>query len=141
MAQPSAHLPRGLRNNNPLNLRISGISWRGKVPLGQNTDGSFEQFDTLQNGIRAALINIRTYIRKYHLNTPQAIINRWAPASDGNNTVAYVRRVCELTSFSPAAVISASNKYQLCHLVWAMAAVECGRIMNYHEFESAYNTI
>lgn len=141
MAQPSAPLPRGLRNNNPLNIRISGVSWRGKVPPCQNTDGSFEQFDTLQNGIRAALINIRTYIRKYRVNTPQTIIQRWAPASDGNNTAAYVATVCHKTGFAPGQVISANNQYQLCRLAWAMAAVECGVQLDFQDFCRAFNAI
>lgn len=141
MAPQSAHLPRGLRNNNPLNLRISGISWRGKVSPCQNTDGSFEQFDTLQNGIRAALINIRTYIKKYRLNTPQTIIQRWAPASDGNDTRAYVLRVCQLTGYSPSQPISAYNSYQLSRLCWAMATVECGVQLAFKDFLDAYATI
>lgn len=141
MAQPSAPLPRGLRNNNPLNIRISGIAWRGKRPLSQNTDGSFEQFDTMQNGIRAALINLRTYIKKYRVNTPQTIVQRWAPASDGNNTAAYVQRVCYLTGFASGKILSASNQYQLCRLAWAMACVECGEQLAIKDFLDAYNHI
>ncbi|MCA9329527.1 hypothetical protein KDA11_02695, partial [Candidatus Saccharibacteria bacterium] len=34
--------PRGIRNNNPGNIRISNNQWRGKIPVSQNTDGSFE---------------------------------------------------------------------------------------------------
>lgn len=133
--------PRGLRNNNPLNIRISGIAWRGKRPLSENTDGSFEQFDTLTNGIRAALINIRTYIRKYKINTPQTIIQRWAPASDGNDTEAYVAKVCKLTGYAPGEVISGYNQYQLCRLAWAMACVECGTQLSFIDFNRAYTTI
>lgn len=141
MAQPSAPLPRGLRNNNPLNIRISGIAWRGKRPLEENTDGSFEQFDTLKNGIRAALINIRTYIKKYRLNTPQTIIQRWAPAADGNDTNAYVKRVCYLTRFAPSTIISPYNSYQLCKLAWAMGCVECGEVLESSDFFDAFYTI
>lgn len=141
MAQPSAPLPRGLRNNNPLNLRISGIDWRGKVPLSLNTDGSFEQFDNLQHGIRAALINLRTYIKRHRVNTPQAIIQRWAPASDGNNTTAYISKVCSLTGLRPAQIISAANRYQLCRLAWAMAYVEVGQQLPFEVFNAAYDSI
>lgn len=141
MAQPSAPLPRGLRNNNPLNIRISGIAWRGKRPLSQNTDGSFEQFDTMQNGIRAGLINLRTYIKKYRVNTPQTIVQRWAPAYDGNNTAAYVQRVCYLTGYAPGKILSASNQYQLCRQAWAMACVECGEQLPFKDFLDAYNHI
>lgn len=141
MVLPSVHLPRGLRNNNPLNLRISGTNWRGKRPAQQNTDGAFEQFDTLLNGLRAALINIRTYINKYHCNTPQTIIQRWAPASDGNNTRAYVAKVCELTSFAPGRIIRFAERTTVCRLVWAMAFVECGQFIDFESVNSAYASI
>lgn len=141
MAATSAHLPRGIRNNNPLNIRISGIAWKGKIPLSQNTDGSFEQFDSMQHGLRAALINIRTYINRYKCNTPQTIISRWAPASDGNNTRAYVQRVCELTSFASGRMIRFAERSTVCRLVWAMAAVECGQVIDFETIYSAYASI
>lgn len=141
MAQPSAHIPRGLRNNNPLNLRISGTPWLGKYPLDKNTDGSFEQFDTLKHGIRAALICLRTYMNRYHLNTVQSIISRWAPPSDGNNTRAYVAKVCELTSFSSGFMLSFHNRAQVCRLAWAMAFVECGMFIDNDKFIEAYASI
>lgn len=136
MAQQSA-LPRGLRNNNPLNLRISNIKWRGKVPVQHNTDGAFEQFDTIVLGIRAAMCCLRTYINKYRLNTVQSIIFRWAPPTE-NNTSAYVRRVCELMSISPARIISVADRAVFCSLAWSMAVVECGRVVDRKFFYEAY---
>ena len=69
-------LPRGIRNNNPLNIRI-GNNWAGeKTP---NTDGTFEQFVSMAYGIRAALIIIHNYMYKYKLTTIEKIISRWAP--------------------------------------------------------------
>ena len=141
MTQPSAHLPRGLRNNNPLNIRISNITWKGKIPIEDNRDGSFEQFDTIVNGLRAALVNIRVYIRKYHCNTPLTIIQRWAPASDGNNTRAYIAKVCELTSLAPGRVLSFANRTEMCRLVWAMAFVECGQFLDIDLIYQAYAQI
>ena len=141
MGLQSARLPRGIRNNNPLNIRISGISWRGKVQPSRNTDGAFEQFDTIENGLRAALINIRTYINKYHCNTPQTIIQRWAPATDGNNTRAYIAKVCELTSLAPGRIIRFAERSTVCRLVWAMTFVECGVFLDIEIFHRAYATI
>ena len=37
--------PRGIRNNNPLNIRV-GNNWQGERK--PNTDGAFEQFTTMQ---------------------------------------------------------------------------------------------
>jgi len=38
---------RGLRNNNPGNLEKRSTPWQGKVPHSQNTDGRFEQFESM----------------------------------------------------------------------------------------------
>lgn len=138
MAQQSARLPRGLRNNNPLNIRISGTNWLGKLPLEKNTDGSFEQFDTIIHGIRAAMINVRTYINKYHCNTPQTIIHRWAPPSDGNNTARYVDVACQLACIPKGRIISPRNRSEFCRLLWAMACVECGQTLDLELFHAAY---
>lgn len=141
MAPQSERLPRGLRNNNPLNIRISGVAWRGKRPLSENTDGAFEQFDTLRNGIRAALINIKTYINKYHCNTPSLIIRRWAPASDGNNTEAYIAKVTRVTNIARTQVIDFRNRKQVCRLVYGMICVECGQAIDLTEILAAYDAI
>ena len=48
---------RGYRNNNPLNIRISGNNWIGEIkPSG---DKSFCQFETMAYGFRAAMCCIR----------------------------------------------------------------------------------
>ena len=47
-------LPRGLRNNNPLNIRRSSQPWRGKVA--NPTDKDFEQFISMEDGLRAAFV-------------------------------------------------------------------------------------
>jgi len=71
-------MTRGIRNNNPLNLRCSSSPWKGKVLI--NNDGKFEQFICMEYGFRAAILTIETYILKYGCNTIRTIISRWAPA-------------------------------------------------------------
>ena len=129
-------LPRGIRNNNPLNIRISENNWKGKLP--HSSDPCFEQFLGIFWGIRAAMVCVRTYIRKYHLNTPEKIIARWAPASE-NNVEAYVQKACKKGALKPDEKISYENKNQFCRLLWGMAFVECGQTIDFHYFESAYN--
>jgi hypothetical protein len=80
--------PRGIRNNNPLNIRV-GNNWQGEV---QNTDGEFEQFESVVMGIRAAAKLLKTYRDKYGFNTIEQIITRWAPPEE-NNTAAYIKSV------------------------------------------------
>ena len=128
--------PRGLRNNNPLNIRISSTPWQGKVA--NNTDGQFEQFTSLELGIRAALVNIRTYIRRDRLANVQLIISRWAPGSDGNNVKAYVEVVCQRAQLKTTERLSYNDKNKLCRLVWEMAFVECGQEISFGRVENAW---
>lgn len=115
--------PRGIRNNNPLNIRISNNNWLGK--LKPSRDSQFETFDTADHGIRAAFLCVRTYINKYHADTLQAVISRWAPASE-NNTQAYCLRVCKLSGLSARQQLRFADSHQMCLLLWAMHQVECG---------------
>lgn len=81
---------RGIRNNNPANIR-RGCNWKGLAD--KQTDREFCQFVTMTWGVRALLVTLRTYVRKYHLHTVREIITRWAPPSDGNNTEKYIEFV------------------------------------------------
>lgn len=87
---PSADQPRGIRNNNPGNIRYDGVTpWRGMVSV---DGGGFVVFDTPENGIRAMARVLTNYERVHGLNTVAGIIGRWAPATE-NDTRAYVADV------------------------------------------------
>ncbi len=93
-------LPRGIRNNNPLNIRRTAKDeWKGL--RAQQTDAEFCQFESLEYGWRAAFYLLtRTYYHKYRLYTIRTIIRRWAPSSE-NNTEAYIANVSRLTGIAP----------------------------------------
>ena len=92
-------LPRGIRNNNPLNIRRSKDQWKGLADA--QTDRAFCQFETLEYGWRAAFYLLtRTYYHKYRLYTIRTIIRRWAPPGE-NNTEAYIANVSRLTGIDP----------------------------------------
>ena len=92
-------LPRGIRNNNPLNIRRSKDQWQGLRAV--QTDASFCQFETLEYGWRAAFkLLTRTYYHTYRLFTIRGIISKWAPANE-NNTKAYIANVSRLTGIDP----------------------------------------
>lgn len=114
--------PRGIRNNNPLNIRI-GNTWLGEVP--NPTDSEFEQFVSVRYGLRAAFYILRRYIRRYGRNTPAKIIRAWAPAVE-NNTQRYIEVVCKRSLIAPDEVIDYADKNTMVRLVKAMAFVECG---------------
>lgn len=122
--QTNELLPRGYRNNNPLNIDYKTFNaWKGKVL--PNTDGRFEQFENLAYGYRAALVLLRNYIKKYGCNTIAKIIARWAPENE-NNTSGYISRVCETLGLPADTPVSANNKELLCAMAYAMSIVENG---------------
>ena len=98
-------LPRGIRNNNPGNIRIGSSSWQGKVPIAQNTDGSFEQFQdhpkgtAMQMGVRALTKLGHTYLRQNPLHTISSFIGKYAPTNE-NNTQAYINFVAKKVGVS-----------------------------------------
>ncbi len=90
--------PRGMRNNNPGNIRISKAKWQGKVPESERQDRSFEQFRKYWYGVRALIVLLNNYYFKYNLTTIEKIINRFAPPVE-NETTSYVKEVCKGTGF------------------------------------------
>ena len=116
-------IPRGIRNNNPLNLRV-GNNWKGEVS--QPTDHTFEQFTEMKWGVRAAFVVLRYYIQRHKCNTIRKIISRWAPANE-NNTQAYIATVSQRANIKPDEVINVDNTCQMIALLLAMCYVENGQ--------------
>lgn len=128
-------IPRGLRNNNPLNIRI-GNTWLGERE--HPTDNEFEEFVSLAYGLRAAFIILRRYIRRYNLNTVRLIVERWAPRNE-NETEKYIQFVCKDTGLMPDTTIRYANEKTMCKLVGAMAFVECGQRIEQDEIIKGYS--
>lgn len=126
--------PRGIRNNNPLNIRI-GNSWLGEVP--NPSDSDFEQFVSVVYGLRAAFCILRRYIRRYHRDTIAKIINAWAPSNE-NNTARYISKVAERVGISPDTIIHYEDAETMYSLVQAMAIQECGQRVSEDSLEKAY---
>lgn len=122
-SRTTSRIPRGIRNNNPLNIRI-GNTWLGEVP--NPTESEFEQFVSIRYGLRAAFVILRRYIRRYQRNTPALIISSWAPSSE-NNTEKYINTVCKRSGIAPGETLDYENVDKMVRLVAAMAYVECGQ--------------
>lgn len=127
--------PRGIRNNNPLNIRIGNV-WLGEVDI--PTDRSFEQFKQMEYGIRAGFVIMRRYIRRYGLDTIPEIVSRWAPANE-NNTTAYIKRVIELSHIPADHIIKYEDKDTMVALVDAMIQVECGQSVPLAKIQKGYD--
>ena len=122
---------RGIRNNNPLNIRRSSTRWQGARE--EQTDKSFVQFKTMAYGYRAAWKVLQTYYERFCMQskpfTVRNIIERWAPPTE-NDTEAYIKSVLKLSSIGgkekllpPSNVLSYGR---LSRLVIAMTCIECG---------------
>lgn len=115
--------PRGRRNNNWGNLRLTNTNWQGKVT---GTDTDFETFDTAENGVRAAAKQIQTYITRDGVDTITSIINKWAPTNE-NNTQGYIQRVAQITGYNPNEKISATDSEKIKNILKAIFTVELGQ--------------
>ena len=128
-------VPRGIRNNNPLNIRI-GNKWQGEVKL--PTDKAFEQFISMEWGLRAGFIILKRYIRRYGRNTIARIVAAWAPANE-NNTRAYVLAVSKRTRLDYDMPVRYEDKDVMCSIVSAMIEVECGQSVSMDLIRKGYD--
>ena len=118
-------MTRGMRNCNPLNIRrVAGTKWKGQSTT--QSDNAFVQFESMEWGIRAAFVLLRTYSVKYRVNCVADIIKKWAPPSE-NNTDRYIKNVCFWTGFGGLQRLTEKD-WPL--LVWAMARQECGEVLS-----------
>ena len=90
-------IPRGIRNNNPLNLEYGAFT----IKMGAaGSDGRFATFPTMEHGICAAATNLIGYQTNRGINTVAGAIARWAPSNE-NNTQAYITFVCSVIGCGP----------------------------------------
>ena len=130
--------PRGLRNNNPLNIRHSASKWKGMKRT--QTDKAFVQFTNMAYGYRAAFVLLRTYRMKYGYNTIRKIIQRWAPPNE-NNTEAYIRHVCEWTGIAPDKLLAAMDANAYIAIVAAMSRQENGQEARMEDVIQGYRMV
>ncbi len=116
-------LPRGVRNCNPGNIRLSAVRYLGEiVPSG---DPEFRQFRSMAWGFRALFVLLETYRRRYGLRTVAQIITRWAPPCE-NHTEAYIRRVAAAIGRAADVPLDLDDAETAQGLATAIATVECG---------------
>lgn len=86
--------PRGIRNNNPLNIRENAgtdYQWQGEAAA--DIDPAFEEFESPEMGYRAAVRILRSYAGR-GIRTVGDIVATWAPATE-NDVGAYVASVVQ----------------------------------------------
>lgn len=120
----NASYPRGIRNNNPGNIRVSKSPWKGKIALAKNKDGAFEQFNFYVFGVRAMIVLIKNYIRNNKLDTIRKIMHKYAPTSE-NQTDKYAKWVADKSGLGIDQKLQI-NDANLRPLIKAMAHYENG---------------
>lgn len=118
-ATGTAGKSRGLRNNNPLNIKYYKTNnWEGQT----GNDGPFCTFRAMYFGLRAAGRLYRTYATSYGANTIAKIVARWAPASE-NDTARYINYVAGRAGISASKVLTRNDYPKVAE---AMIAFENG---------------
>ena len=115
--------PRGIRNNNPGNLRRTGDRWQGLRPVQDDPD--FFQFEAPEWGYRALIKTLQNYRCLHGLQSVKEMITRWAPPTE-NDTAAYVRSVCREMQVPSTCVPDVDDKGTMCALAAAISEVENG---------------
>ena len=116
-------ISRGLRNNNPGNIRLGTFRYRGEKA--ESSDSAFRQFESVEWGYRAMFVLLHTYALKHKCRTLRDMINRYAPPSE-NHTDGYIRRVAYATHLSEDETICTTDGALMTAIVAAMSEVENG---------------
>jgi hypothetical protein len=117
-------IPRGIRNNNPGNIRRNDTRWQGLAE--QQTDPDFFQFTCAKFGLRAIFRTLHTYQMQDRVTVRQWI-SAWAPPSDHNDTDAYIAAVCKYAMWQPDAPLSVLDPWHAPLVVAGMVQVENGQ--------------
>ena len=111
---------RGIRNNNPGNIRVSKDQWEGMT----GDDGAFVTFDSPESGVRALGKNLLSYGRQGY-DSIERIINRWAPPNE-NDTKAYIDSVVAATGIPATQSLDLLDPDTLSSLAQAISFHETG---------------
>ncbi|MCG7488584.1 structural protein P5 [Vibrio sp. Of14-4] len=114
-------MSRGIRNNNPLNIRYSASNkWLGEVK--KKHDYDFEEFISVEYGFRAAYKTLMTYRNKYNIKTIEKIIFRFSPPNE-NDTENIIKKI-SIMSGIPRDKIIENDEYPI--IIKNMAIIESG---------------
>jgi hypothetical protein len=113
LPRPAANAPRGIRNNNPGNI-VYGKFAQSMGATG--SDGRFAVFQSMEDGIKAAIKLLEGYVAK-GTDTVRKIISKWAPANE-NNTSSYIDAVAKKLGISADARLSGDQLSGVAHAIF-----------------------
>ena len=128
-------MARGLRNNNPGNIRLGSFKYRGE--LQRSSDSAFRQFESMAWGYRAMFVLLHTYALRRGCRTLRDHISRYAPPSE-NHTEAYIRRVAHSAHLAETEHLDTLSKGVMVQVVAAMSEVENGVPANIDEVSDGW---
>lgn len=121
----------GIKNNNPGNIRPSGDLWQGMT----GTSAGFLTFVSMIYGVRAAIINFRTWYKRGQ-TTLRKFISTYAPDSE-NDTAAYIEYVSKNTGINPDTVFQ-FNYENVRKILYHMFVLESQYKMDVSTFDEAW---
>lgn len=119
--------PRGIRNNNPGNIKNDGTAWQGLAA--SQTDPVFYQFTAASWGIRA-IAHIFRSKQARGLVTPNQMISGpggWAPSTVDNNPESYANAVAQALGVGPDDAVDLSAPTAMQALVTEIIQFENGQ--------------
>ncbi|TKY81015.1 hypothetical protein R0L47_13280 [Pectobacterium polonicum] len=120
---PGNIAPRGIRNNNPGNLNFMGQKGARKE---DGANGRFAVFSSMDDGIEALYQQLGLYFGRGK-DTIDEIINTYAPASDGNNIVAYAEQLSRATGKGRNEKLNYNDKQMMARLMQGIIDHENGK--------------
>ena len=125
---------RGLRNNNPLNIRHNADNFKGEI---KGRDKSFKTFSSLAYGYRAALVTLATYLSRGS-DTIEKIISKWAPPAE-NDTEGYIAKVEKWSGVRRNKELTAIDGADYILIIAAMSFVENGQNADISAVQAGFN--
>ena len=130
--------PRGIRNCNPGNLRLSNDNWKGLRM--EQTDKEFFQFEEMRWGYRAMMRTLQNYRKVHGCRTITDFITRWAPSCE-NNTMAYIKAVCNQLGVPSVFIPDIEDRETMCAMAAAISRHENGVEVDMKEVNNGWDLL
>lgn len=130
--------PRGIRNCNPGNIRVTKDKWKGL--RSEQTDKEYFQFMEMKWGYRAVIRTLQNYRRIHGCRTITDFITRWAPSKE-NDTMAYIKSVCFHLGVPSVYVPDVNDRDTMCALAAAISKHENGVDPNMKEVQGGWDLL
>ncbi len=125
--------PRGLRNNNPLNIHHSADHFQGEMA---GTDKAFKTFSSLAYGYRAAFV----ILANYNLRGWNTLKNNYSLGTPiENDTENYISQVEKYSGVPRTKELTLANGTEYIMIVAAMSFVENGQNADISQVQAGFN--